>query len=247
MKKNFLLSTSQKEVFNNLQDVDAGKLIKGIFEYVDTGKNNLEGLLEVVFIPIKQLIDENEKTYQKRCEANRENGLKGGAPKGNQNARKKTKTTENNQSVKKTTENNMTRHNHIHNHNQEKDNKNNRGMGEEEKEGKTTVEKEFEQLWSIYPNKKGKTVAIRKYSLARKQGATYEEVRQGLEHYIEYCEKNNIQKEYIKHGSTWFNQKCWEDDYDDNQNTPDWFNKKIEIQKATFEEKQELEEILKNL
>ena len=106
MKKNFLLSTSQKEVFNSLQDIDAGKLIKGIFEYVDTGNNNLEGLLEVVFIPIKQFIDENESAYQKRCEKNRENGCLGGAPKGNQNAknnRKQPKTTERLKKQPKTT------------------------------------------------------------------------------------------------------------------------------------------------
>lgn len=246
MKKNFLLSTSQKEVFYKLQDDEAGKLIKGVFEYVDTGKSELKGLLEVVFIPIKQFIDDNEMAYQKRCEVNKENGCLGGAPKGNQNARKQPKTTENNRTVEKTTENNM--NNHIHNisHNQEKDNKNNRGMGEEEKEGKTSIDLEFEQLWSIYPNKKGKTVAIKKYSLARKQGATYEEVRQGLEHYMNYCKNKNIPKEYIKHGSTWFSQRCWLDDYEED-NLPKWFGKNQEVVKPTLDEQKEIEEIINSL
>ena len=148
---------------------------------------------------------------------------------------------ENNPKQPKTTQNNM--NNHIHNHNQEKDK--DRGMGEEEE--KTTIEEEFEYLWSIYPKKRGKTIAMRKYSLARKQGATYEEVRQGLEHYIKYCISHNIQNEYIKHGSTWFNQRCWEDDYGENQNTPDWFEEQQEVQEATEEEQKELEEILKSL
>ena len=116
-KNNFLLEKSQGEVFNELSDNDAGKLIKGIYNYVNTGDSGLDGYLKIVFIPIKTKIDENEESYQKRCEINKINGSKGGAPKGNTNA-KKSETTENNQSVSETTENNMNDHihNHIHNH-----------------------------------------------------------------------------------------------------------------------------------
>lgn len=115
-KNNFLLEKSQGEVFNELSDNDAGKLIKGVYNYVNTGDSGLDGYLKIVFIPIKTKIDENEESYQKRCEINKINGSKGGAPKGNTNA-KKSETTENNQSVSETTENNMNDHNHIHIHN----------------------------------------------------------------------------------------------------------------------------------
>lgn len=74
-------------------------------------------------------------------------------------------------------------------------------------------EKEFNKLWEYYPNKKGKDQAKNKYILARKQGTTYEEVAQGLKNYINYIKSTNIEERYIKHGSTWFNQKCWNDDY----------------------------------
>ena len=50
MKDNFLLKTSQKSVFNELSDEDAGKLIKGIFEYAQTDKIILEGYLKVIFL-----------------------------------------------------------------------------------------------------------------------------------------------------------------------------------------------------
>ncbi len=113
MKENFLLKKSQQEIFNELSDEEAGKLIKGIFNYADTGESGLDGYLKIIFIPIKTEIDKNEENYKKRCEINKTNGSKGGAPKGNKNAKKK-KTTENNQSVKKTTENNMNSHNHNH-------------------------------------------------------------------------------------------------------------------------------------
>lgn len=108
---------------------------------------------------------------------------------------------------------------------------------------------EFESLWEIYPNKKGKDVAIKKYLLARKQGATYEQIRQGLESYIHYCKINNLETQYIKHGSTWFSQKAWKDDYNTNlkgqkQIIPEWFNKEIEASPLTKEELKEMNDLL---
>lgn len=109
---------------------------------------------------------------------------------------------------------------------------------------------EFESLWEIYPNKKGKDVAIKKYLLARKQGATYEQIRQGLESYIHYCKINNLETQYIKHGSTWFSQKAWKDDYNNNlkgqkQIIPEWFDKEIEASPLTEEELKEMNDLLK--
>lgn len=72
---------------------------------------------------------------------------------------------------------------------------------------------EFERMWLYYPNKKGKSKALKKYILARKKGTTYEEVSQGLKNYIHYCKKNKIEEKFIKHGSSWFNQECWKDEY----------------------------------
>lgn len=108
---------------------------------------------------------------------------------------------------------------------------------------------EFESLWEIYPNKKGKDVAIKKYLLARKQGATYEQIRQGLESYIHYCKINNLETQYIKHGSTWFSQKAWKDDYNNNlkgqnQIIPEWFDKEIEASPLTEEELKEMNDLL---
>lgn len=81
------------------------------------------------------------------------------------------------------------------------------------KELQRQYENEFERLWEHYPNKKGKDQALSKYILARKNGTTYEAIEQGLRNYLIYIKKENIELKYIKHGSTWFNQKCWNDDY----------------------------------
>lgn len=81
------------------------------------------------------------------------------------------------------------------------------------------LETEFENIWKYYPNKKGKDQAKTKYIQARKKGTTYDEVVQGLKNYLNHIKQNNISIEYIKHGSTWFNQHCWKDEYATNQNT----------------------------
>ncbi|MCQ2087672.1 MAG: phage replisome organizer N-terminal domain-containing protein [Bacilli bacterium] len=73
---------------------------------------------------------------------------------------------------------------------------------------------EFDSLWNLYPNKKGKANAEKSYIKARKQGTTYEEVKAGIESYKKYIDINKTQQQYIKHGSTWFNQKAWEDSYE---------------------------------
>lgn len=73
---------------------------------------------------------------------------------------------------------------------------------------------EFETLWELYPNKKGRKDAERYYIKARKNGVTFEEVKQGIENYCTQIKAKNTEKEFIKHGSTWFNQGCWTDEYD---------------------------------
>lgn len=78
---------------------------------------------------------------------------------------------------------------------------------------KTNYKEEFENLWSIYPNKKGKTNALKDYITARKSGVPFEDVLSGLYKYIEYINLEKTPEKYIKHGSTWFHQHCWEDDY----------------------------------
>lgn len=94
-------------------------------------------------------------------------------------------------------------------------------------------ETEFEKLWEHYPNKKGKDQAKNKYLLARKQGITYETIAQGLKNYINYIKSENIEEKFIKHGSTWFNQKCWNDDYKiSNQTKTEKVDKQMEILKG---------------
>lgn len=73
---------------------------------------------------------------------------------------------------------------------------------------------EFETLWKMYPRKLGKPKALKAYEKARKNGVTFEQVKQGIENYCYSIKASNTKTEFIKHGSTWFGNECWNDEYD---------------------------------
>lgn len=80
-------------------------------------------------------------------------------------------------------------------------------------ESNTDYKAEFENLWKLYPNKKGKTNALNDYIRARKAGTSFDDILTGVYNYIEYIHQEKVPERYVKHGSTWFHQQCWQDDY----------------------------------
>jgi len=72
-------------------------------------------------------------------------------------------------------------------------------------------EEEFASLWKQYPKKIDKSGAFHYYKEYRKKGTTYEEVKEGLERYLDYCKKNEWYSP--RDGIRWFKKKGWEDDY----------------------------------
>jgi len=75
------------------------------------------------------------------------------------------------------------------------------------------IEAEFDTLWKLYPRKNSKKKALQHYDVARRNGTEYNDVLKGLYAFLDYIEANKIEIQYIKYGSTWFNQECWNDDY----------------------------------
>ncbi|WPC19472.1 phage replisome organizer N-terminal domain-containing protein [Pediococcus inopinatus] len=71
----------------------------------------------------------------------------------------------------------------------------------------------FEKLWKLYPNKKGKKKATTAYKRAIKNGTTNKEIQDGIVAYIKWIKANQTDKQFIKQGSTFFNQESWNDDY----------------------------------
>ena len=110
-KNNFLLPNRLDAVVARLSDKQAGVLFKGILGYANKGivSDFEDGMVAVVFEMAKQEIDYNAAQYAKTCIINAQNGKLGGAPKGNQNAKKQPTAclnNRNNRTVEKTTENN---------------------------------------------------------------------------------------------------------------------------------------------
>lgn len=78
------------------------------------------------------------------------------------------------------------------------------------------LENEFAELWKMYPRKDGKANALKAYIKARSRKDTpvaFETVKNGIERYLDYIKSENTPQKYIKQGSTWFNQQCWDDEY----------------------------------
>lgn len=239
-RETFVLHTDLYDKTISLTREEFGDLMRKVFLYVKNDNMPKCGdKVETAFEFVKVDIDKDLYKYQETCKKRQEAIKKRW---GNEDYENDTKNTNVYKSIN-SIQNDYDNDNHIHNHNHNNRKVNKKSMREEEEE--KDFKKEFEELWSIYPNKKGKTVAMQKYSLARKQGATYEEVRQGLEHYIKYCE--TIDQKFIKHGSTWFNQKGWMDEYAETCNTPEWFNKNVEKEQITKEEQEEIDKLLNGL
>jgi hypothetical protein len=77
------------------------------------------------------------------------------------------------------------------------------------------LEFQFELFWKAYPLKRGSKANAKKSfkNAIKNHGATYDLLVNGIEMYKKYIEYYNVQEEFIMHGSTWLNQKCWENDY----------------------------------
>ena len=86
----FILYTSYYDIVGDLTDEQLGRLTRAIFAYAQDGTEiELPPVVRMAFSFIKKDMDHNDGKYQARLKARRDAGKKGGAPKGNSNARKK--------------------------------------------------------------------------------------------------------------------------------------------------------------
>lgn len=69
---------------------------------------------------------------------------------------------------------------------------------------KRNSNQDIEEIWSLYPLKKGKASAIKKMPKLLKEYGK-EQIVRCIERYIEEIKKENKSKEFILHGSTFFN------------------------------------------
>ena len=84
---------------------------------------------------------------------------------------------------------------------------------EKDLEKSNNISADFEKLWELYPRKLGKKKALAAYEKAIKKGVSFETIKQGIKNYNKQIEANKTDTAFIKHGSTWFNGECWNDEY----------------------------------
>lgn len=102
---------------------------------------------------------------------------------------------------------------YINNTNNNTKNKNNSSNSPESARS-SKIENEFEQLWKIYPRKIGKKKAFDSFKKARKvKKIPYETIENGLYRYVRHLEQQETEEQFIMHGSTWFGQEKWQDEY----------------------------------
>lgn len=83
-KKSFILHLDSLEVLDELTPTQCGELLLAMRAYNEGNDVNLSGLLKAVFIPFRNQFDRDLEKYNAIVLRNRENGAKGGKPKGTQ-------------------------------------------------------------------------------------------------------------------------------------------------------------------
>ena len=94
-KKSFIIHYDKRPLFDELiQETEMGKsydqvgrLFVALCDYAERGDTDveLEGMTKMLYMAMRLQINADNEQYEKRCQANRENGQKGGRPKGKQN------------------------------------------------------------------------------------------------------------------------------------------------------------------
>lgn len=183
-KNSFVLYKNYNAMAKELTDEQAGRLFKAILAYVN-GEDlpDLSMIEKVAYTFIVSQIDADTVKYEKRIEANRQNGARGGRPP------KYAKTEEK--------PNNPLGY--------EKDEKEGTESGKKPsgRASRKEYTPEFEELWSAYPNKDDKWNGFLKYQ-ARRKKYTHEQLLSAARNYIERKKRDRDYPKYVKQLQTFF-------------------------------------------
>jgi len=81
MRKSILLYVDSLDILDCLSDEQAGSLFKAIRAHIKGETIQLDPIVNIAFIPIKNNLDRDADRYARVCERNKANGIKGGRPK----------------------------------------------------------------------------------------------------------------------------------------------------------------------
>ena len=215
MRESFIFYRSFYESIKELDPLDQVQIYNAIFEYEFYKKNNeLKGVCKSIFTLIIPQLIANDKRY--------ENGKKGGAPKGNQNAKKQPKnnleTTEKQPNV------------NVNVNVNENDNVNDIYNYIEQNFCRTLNPLEYEEI-SKWQDNELTRYAIKEAILGGKYNIKY------ISAILHNYKMNNIKTvQQAEEQKNKFKNK--------GEPIPSWFDKKIEKVEATKEEQDEIERLL---
>ena len=192
-----VLYRSFAEAMDELPAEQYKEAMQAITKYAMDGvEPDCAGVVKAIFLMAKPQIDVNNKRY--------ENGKRGGRQK-----QTKAEPTENQTVTKPEPKKSKPEPNVNVNVNVSKE----KEIKKKKVKTRFIDETEFEALWAVYPRKNGKAQAKKAYEKAVKDGATFDEVMAGILAYKEYIDKVGTEAQYVKMGSTFFNQRAWSDDW----------------------------------
>ena len=191
-KKSFKLYNDYKRHFDQMTDEEAGKVIKAILAYVNQEAiPEMDGAAGMAFSFIEAQLDRDMVSYDRRCEAARANGSKGGRPK------KKVDDSGEKKEPGESEKNPEKPVGFVGFPEEAKENE-----SEEKKPTKTDYPEGFKKFWEIYPRSADKKACYKQYAARIKDGFSPEELERAARAYKAECEKKRTPQEYIKHGKT---------------------------------------------
>ena len=211
------------EMFQGLSDADFGKLMRWCLTYYKTQEDSVElpGEITALKMVCKTNMDHALDAYNSRCDANRENGKKGGRPR---------KTPENQENPNNPNNPNNPMGFRFSQEGRESGEKalsleeRERSKEKEDthslKEGKERprtrecdhTKERFDRFWKAYPKKVGKQAAYKTWSKINPSGDLTEEIIRAVEKQKTWRQWQRDNGQYIPNPTTWLNQGRWEDE-----------------------------------
>ena len=222
----FVMYKEWEELFESLDSNDErAALIMAIFAFVSRNENpDFHGALKMAFLMMSKQLDRDGTKWEKRCAKNAENVRK----RWEKANAKKSNGIESNTTVYDCirTDTNYTDNDNDNVNDNVNDNDNKINNGQKTAEQAEPVRSipaktaDFERLWALYPRKEGKKEAFAAFQRSVKKGTTVEVMEKGINSYIKHIKDCSIERQYIKKGSTYFQQEAWNDVYDDKRSNP---------------------------
>jgi hypothetical protein len=189
MKKSIILHSDSLSVLDELSNEQSGILFKAIHTFMNGQEPELDFAMKMCFLPFRNQFLRDLEKYERKCEANRKNGLNGGRPR-------KTEKTEMVSDEPNETESNRKNHDSDNKKDNKKDNKNKN----------ETFEISFDVFWNIFDKKVDKVKCFNIWKKIKPE--QHEEIILIAKKYVDATPDVKFRKNPL----TWLNGQCWNDE-----------------------------------